>query len=116
MEYSGQERMPPGKKIEKGREPKNKYSIGTKSCGIVRLRNCYAPVVEPEDDRLDANDNVLAPNLVQNDLQGERAGIVVAVEVTVVDHFPNHPINESTSRDVFNNERHEESIKISVGR
>ena len=44
MEESRMKMTSPGKRIEKGREPKSKYGIGTKSCGIVRLRNCYGPL------------------------------------------------------------------------
>ena len=43
MEASGMKRMFQIKRIENDREPKNKYSMGTKSCGIVTLRNCNGP-------------------------------------------------------------------------
>ena len=56
MEGTRMKRMPVSKRIEKYREPKHKYSIETKSCGIVRLRNCYAPEIPYlvlNGDRLD---------------------------------------------------------------
>ena len=38
-------RMLQNKRIENHRESKSKYSIETKSCGIVTLRNCNGPVL-----------------------------------------------------------------------
>ena len=43
MEESRMERTVLYQRIENRREPKNKYSTETKSCGIVPLRNCNRP-------------------------------------------------------------------------